>query len=208
MDIRIVGAALAGACVAQAASGAIVVTTNQLLWTSAVTGTGPSGLGLSVETETFNAIADGFYTSPFGGSTPSVTWSAVAGGGLFVEGGVFSTNVPETLTFTFTPGVRAVAGNFFGTNLDFTNATVIFSVVLGDGTTYQGITEDASAFTGFRTTSASETIGSLSLTVANFGGTGSVFPSVDNLYFGVVPAPATAALLGVAGLVGFSMRRR
>jgi len=35
-----------------------------------------------------------------------------------------------------------------------------------------------------------------------------VFPSVDNLYFGVIPAPGAFAILGAAGLVGFSLRRR
>jgi hypothetical protein len=34
-----------------------------------------------------------------------------------------------------------------------------------------------------------------------------VYPSVDNLYFGVVPAPGALALLGAAGLIGLRRRR-
>jgi len=43
--------------------------------------------------------------------------------------------------------------------------------------------------------------------VSNAAGADNVFPSVDNLYFGVVPAPGAIALLGVAGLAG-TLRRR
>ena len=205
MDLRLFGVALAGACVVQSASAAIVVTTNQGLWNANVAVFG------SVEVETFNQIEDGFYSSPFGGSTGSVGWSAEAEGGLFVSGGKFSTNIPEPLTFTFTPGVRAVAGNFFGTDVDFNSINVIFSVALANGTTYEGYSEGASSFTGFRAT-AGETISSLTLTVTAapaFAGGGPVaYPTVDNLYFGVIPAPGAFAILGAAGLVGFSLRRR
>jgi len=121
---------------------------------------------------------------------------------------VFSTNNPTTLTFTFTPGVRAVAGNFFGTDISFGNATVLFTVELSNGAAYEGISSSPGSFTGFRSTNAAETISGLSLTVSNFGGSGDVYPSVDNLYFGVIPAPGAFAILGAAGLVGFSLRRR
>jgi len=195
--------AAVAACAAQAAQAGIISSTNIAIWNAQV-----AAGGMSVETETFNAIADGFYASPFGGSTASVVWSATASGGLYVQGGVFSTNNPETLTFAFTPGVRAVAGNFFGTDINFGNASVLFTVQLSDGTGYTGFASDPTSFTGFYSTT-SATISGLSLTVNNFGGSGSVYPSVDNLYFGVVPVPApgAAALLGVAGLVS-SRRRR
>jgi hypothetical protein len=182
------------------ASAAIVVYVNQGLWNSAVT-----NAGLVVETETFDEVEDGFHESPFGGSTASVEWSASASAGLYAQGGVLSTNSPETLTFTFTPGVRAVGGNFFGTDVAFNNAAVFFSVLLSDGTSYEGEASSPASFTGFRSTTAA-TIASLTINVENAVGTGAVYPSVDNLYFGV-PAPGAVALLGVAGLVG-SRRRR
>lgn len=187
------------------ASAAIVVYVNQGLWNSAVT-----NAGLAVEAETFNQVEDGFHESPFGGSTASVEWSASASGGLYAQGGVLSTNRPETLTFTFTPGVRAVGGNFFGTDIDFNNASVIFTVSLSNGTSFSGEASTPESFTGFRSTTAA-TISSLSIDVEPAQGfmggeMPPVYPSVDNLYFGV-PAPGAIALLGAAGLIGFRRRR-
>lgn len=195
-------ALVASALVASSASAGIVVYSNQSIWNARV-----ATDGLVVETETFNSIADGYQPAPFAGSTASVNWSAFADGGLYVQGGVFSTEFPDPLTFTFTPGVRAVGGNFFGVDAEFGNASVFFSVLLSDGTSYEGEASSPASFTGFRSTTAA-TIASLTINVQNAVGTAAVYPSVDNLYFGVtVPAPGAVALLGVAGLVG-SRRRR
>jgi hypothetical protein len=193
-------ALVASALVASSASAGIVVYTNQSIWNARV-----ATDGLVVETETFNAIADGYRPAPFTGSTASVQWSAFADGGLYVQDGVFSTEFPDPLTFNFTPGVRAVGGNFFGVDAEFANAAVFFSVLLSDGTSYEGEASSPASFTGFRSTTAA-TISSLTINVTNAAGAAAVYPSVDNLYFGV-PAPGAVALLGVAGLVG-SRRRR
>jgi hypothetical protein len=187
--------------ISSSANAAIVVYTSQGLWNTAV-----ANASLVVETETFNEVTDGFYYSPFGGSTASVEWSASASEGLVVQGGVLSTDVPETLTFTFNPGVRAVGGNFFGTLQDFGNASVIFTVALSNGTSYSGEASSPESFTGFRSTNAA-TISSLTIDVEPATGSALVYPSVDNLYFGVVPGPGALALLGAAGLIGFNRRR-
>ena len=193
-------ALVASALIASSASAGIVVYTNQSIWNARV-----ATDGLVVETETFNAIADGYRPAPFTGSTASVQWSAFADGGLYVQDGVFSTEFPDPLTFNFTPGVRAVGGNFFGVDAEFANAAVFFSVLLSDGTSYEGEASSPASFTGFRSTTAA-TIASLTINVTKAVGAAAVYPSVDNLYFGV-PAPGAVALLGVAGLVG-SRRRR
>ena len=187
--------------ISSSANAAIVVYTSQGLWNTAV-----ANASLVVETETFNEVTDGFYYSPFGGSTASVEWSASASEGLVVQGGVLSTDVPETLTFTFNPGVSAVGGNFFGTLQDFGNASVIFTVALSNGTSYSGEASSPESFTGFRSTNAA-TISSLTIDVEPATGSALVYPSVDNLYFGVVPGPGALALLGAAGLIGFNRRR-
>ena len=187
--------------ISSSANAAIVVYTSQGLWNTAV-----RNASLVVETETFNEVADGFHNSPFPGSTASVEWSASASGGLFALGGVLSTNAPETLTFTFTPGVRAVGGNFFGTFQDFGNASVIFTVALSNGTSYSGEASSPASFTGFRSTDEA-TISRLTINVEAATGSAPVYPSVDNLYFGVVPGPGALALLGVAGVIGFNRRR-
>jgi len=195
---------VASALVASSASAGIVVTSSRAIWNARV-----ASDGLVVETETFNSIADGYRPAPFTGSTASVNWSAFADGGLYVQGGVFSTEFPEALTFSFTPGVRAVGGNFFGVDADFGTASVFFSVLLSDGTSYEGEASSPASFTGFRSTTAA-TIASLTINVENAVGAAAVYPSVDNLYFGVgapLPAPGAMALLGVAGFVG-SRRRR
>lgn len=194
--------AAAVAFAAQAAQAGIISYTNMAVWNAQV-----AAAGMSVETETFNSIADGFYTGPYGGSTASVLWSASAAGGLYVQAGIFSTNNPVTLTFAFAPGVRAVAGNFFGTDVNFNNATVLFTVQLSDGTGYTGFASSPSDFTGFRSTTSS-TISGLSITVENAAGSSSVYPSVDNLYFGVVPAPGAVTLAGIAGVMAIRRRRR
>lgn len=192
---------LAAAALSQSASAGLVAVSSQAVWNYYL-GTA----GLVVETETFNAIPDGFYSSPFGGSTASVAWSASASGGLYVSNGIFSTNNPVTLQFTFSPGVRAVAGNFFGTDINFNNISVLYTAKLSDGSGYSGIADNPSSFTGFFAQTAS--IAALTLTVTNIAGSTDVYPSVDNLYFGVpVPAPGAVSLLAVAGLVAARRRR-
>jgi len=191
--------ALAGAFVAQSAQASFTTYTSFDAWLFDWT----NGNSNSVETETFNSIADGFYQSPFNGSTASVNWSASAVSGLYVENGVFSTNAPEKLSFEFNIGVRAFGGNFFGTDTIFNNATVLLEVKLADGTQYVGTATSETDFTGFIST-GDATISSVTIEV--FNKFELVFPSADNLYFGV-PAPGAVALLCVAGLSGGRRRR-
>lgn len=199
MTIRVLAPLSAAvALCASASPAAILSTSSQTTWSFLVN----SG-GLSVETETFNGISNGFYASPFSGATPNVAWTALANGGIYVQDGKFSTNNPEALVFNFSPGVRGVAGNFFGTDINFNNVSVLYAVTLSDGSGYTGISHGPSDFAGFWSTTAA-TISTIQVSVSNIAGSTPVYPTVDNLYF-AVPSPGAAALVGLAGLVG---RRR
>ena len=182
------------------ASAAVVSITNSVLWNFYST-----NAGASVVTETFNGIADGFYASPFSGSAGGINWTAVAAGGLSVQNGVFSSNNAETLTFAMSPGVQGVGGNFFGTDGSFNAVPAIVQVTLNDGSAYIGYTSSAADFIGFYSTDAQITSVAISSTPAI--GTGSVYPTANNLYFAAVPAPGAISLLAVAGMFGTRRRR-
>jgi hypothetical protein len=195
MTIRsAVGTAFAvAATMTCSASAAVVSFTSSVLWNLYST-----NAGASVVTETFNGIADGFYASPFSGSAGPINWLATASGGLYVQGGQFSTNNPEAMTFTMSPGVQGVAGNFYGTDINFNVVPAIVQVTLNDGTSYIGFQNAATDFVGFYSTGAA--ISSITISGQSPTSGGSVYPTANNLYFAVVPAPGALALLAVAGL--------
>ena len=130
--------------------------------------------------------------------------AAPINGGLFVDISYFSTNsAGQTLTFDFSaPGlsIQAVGGNFFATDFAFNPMPTLVAVQLDDGTSYVNLMTLESSFVGFVSTGAAITSISLSLPVS-----ADLFPTVDRMLFGVVPAPGAIALLGLAGFVG---RRR
>ncbi|MFM7133369.1 MAG: hypothetical protein ACKO0W_03535 [Planctomycetota bacterium] len=204
MSIRTNLAALALAAVSvQAASGAVIVFAAESLWTSYTT----SG-GFGIVTEDFSGYS-GFYASGLAGTTTgaagTVNWTASASGGLYAAAGLFSTNNIAPLSFDFSSTqVRSVGGNFFSTDINFNFVTSIIQVSLNDGTSYFGQIDNAADFVGFYSTNA--LISSITITAIPVpGGTQSVYPTVDNLSWGIVPAPGAIALLGLAGLAG---RRR
>ena len=192
-------AAVAAVCLASASSAAMVSFTNQFVWNAYVTGS-----GAAIATEDFNSLANGFAPSA-SGSTAGISWTASAASGLFVDGGQMSTNQPETLNFTFAPGVQGVSGNIYSTDISFNIVASIVQVTLTDGSSYIGYTDSAAAFVGFYSTGA--TIASMSITSSNLSG-GSLFPTVNNLYFASVPAPGALALVGLAGLTARRRVRR
>jgi hypothetical protein len=119
-----------------------------------------------------------------------------------VQSGLFSTNNPTSVTFQFSPGVQAVAGNFFGTDISFNAVPSLVQVTLADGTSTILLANGPADFSGFFSTGAA--ISSLTVTAAS-GST--VYPTVDNLYFAVpIPAPGAAALIGLAAVA--TRRRR
>jgi len=201
MNLKLGLSALAAStAITSVSSAAIFVFNQQTTWE-----TFAGVYGNYIFTEDFNDIADGFHPSPFTHSTGPVEWSASATSGLFVNGGVFSTNSPETLTFNFSGApLNGVGGNFFATDFSFNLVPALIFVTLNDGTSYAGVITASSTFTGFYSNGAAIT----SVSVQAFSSGSPVFPTVDNMKFAsFVPAPGAAALLGLAGLVGGRRRR-
>jgi hypothetical protein len=186
----------------QAASAAMVTFSNNTLWTSF-----SAAQGSSVVTETFNSY-NGFYLNGLTGNAGGIQWTASAPGELYAGSGYMSTNNAEALlTFNLSPSVQGVGGNFFSTDASFNILPAVIGVTLADGTSYVGFASSAADFIGFYSTGAA--ISSISVSVAGALPAGTNFATVDNLYFAVsVPAPGAFALIGVAGLVGVSRKRR
>jgi len=192
--------AVACTAIVSSAQAAFITFGNQTIWNQFV-----AGNGWQVATETFNGVADGFYAGSYSGSTSGVNWTGSAAGGIYAQGGLFSTNNPVQLDFSFSPGVQGVGGNIFGTDISFNVVPCIIQVTLADGTSYVNYSTTAADFVGFYSTGAA--ISSMSIQTTAVG-SGDVFATVDNLYFTVVPAPGAIALLGLAGFGAASRRRR
>ena len=196
LTLLTIGACCANAMLASSASAAIATYSNFSYWQQDVV-----AAGASVATETFNSY-NGYYASPLTGSVGGINWSATATGGLFCSSGYFSTNNPVTATFTFAPGVMAVGANIFGTDSNFNIVAARITVTLADGSSYIASTSVPTDFVGFISNGAA--ISSLTM---NAVGSGNVYVTADNMYFGVVPAPGSVALLACAGLSATRRRR-
>ena len=205
MQKFVLSSLVASAAIASTSSAAIIVFTNEFVWDSYATS---NDAGMA--TETFESYS-GFYASGVNGSLLGVNWSATATGGMYVgavpgaSANALSTNNPTAMTISFAGApLTGVAGNIFGTDINFNVVPSIVQLSLQDGTTYIGFVDAATAFVGFDSTGAAIT--SISISAQPLpGGTNSVYPTFDNMTFAVVPAPGAIALLGLAGLAG---RRR
>jgi len=201
MFIRIAfSAAVMSVAMTQAASAAMVTFTNNTLWSSF-----SASQGKTVATENFNSY-NGFYANGLTGNAGGIQWTASAPGNLYAGLGYMSTNNAEALlTFNLSPSVQGVAGNFFATDASFNILPAIIGVTLADGSSYVGYAASAADFVGFYSTGAA--IASISVSVAGNLPADTNFATVDNLYF-AVPAPGAFALIGVAGLIGGTRKRR
>jgi len=198
-NFAVLSSIVLGASAVSSASAAIITFTQQNVWEGYSV-----SAGSTIFTETFNGIADGFYASPYSGTTGPVNWTADAVGGIFVQAGLFSTNNPTTLTFDFGAGVDGVAGNFFATDINFNVVPAFVYLTLNDGTSYIGYIDSQTAYTGFYSTGA--LITGLQIQATQPGG--NVYPTVDNMQFATIPAPGAIALAGLAVAVGGRRRRR
>jgi hypothetical protein len=193
-----ISACSASAMLASGASAAIATYSSFSFWQQDVVASGST-----VATETFNAY-NGYYASPLTGSTGGINWSAAATGGLFCQSGYFSTNNPVDATFTFAPGVMSVGANIFGTDNIFNSLPATITVTLADGSSYIASTSGPTDFVGFISNTAA--ISSLTMAASDTA-PGDIYVTADNMYFGVVPAPGSLAVLASAGLSATRRRR-
>ena len=198
--------------ISAASQAAITVFTSQASFLAAVTAPG---------VDTFTGFSVTALTpSPVIRSAGSYTYTASAPDGFFGGGSAanpyLSTNTAaDAITFgSFGGGVRAIGGNFFGSDVDGAfsagSLTLLATDALGASVT-QTITGSLTSFVGFVSTGA---MNSLVLSSVQPAG-GFLWPGADNLTLAAaaavtaVPEPETYALmLGGLGLLGFISRRR
>ena len=193
-------AVTAVASITSMSSAAVIVFTNEFVWNAYT-----AASDLSLVDENFAAY-DGFYPTGVSGTIDGVMWSANAVGGIYCSGGMLSTNNPAAMVLDVSgSGVQGIAGNVFGTDVAFNVVPSIVTMHLADGTSYMGFIDSSSSFIGFYSTTSSIT--SLTIVAQPFAGSDSVYATVDNLTFAVVPAPSALALLGLAG-AAMGRRRR
>lgn len=172
-------------------------------------------------TDTFTGISTGIFTSsPVNRSAGAYSYRATAAGGFFASGTAANPELsPNTandaMIFSlFSPGISAIGGNFFTSNISGQPVTgnVNLTAVDTEGSIMNLLVNTSpSTFFGFVSTTSL-----VSLTVsAGQSTTGPTWASVDNLTLGLrettstVPEPATLALAVFALIAaGASARRR
>jgi hypothetical protein len=197
-----IGAVIAAAAFVSTSTQAGVLSfTQKVVWEVYTNSQGAAFAG-----ENFDGLANGFQASPLSGTAGSVNWTASSSGGLFVDSGRLSTNTPAPLSLTFGPDVRAIGGNFFGTNFDFNVVTTVITVSLANGTSFSSTVSSSNSFVGFYSTDS--IITSLTFSAAPASGSGDVYPTIDNVQFGVLAIPAPGALVALAAGSVLGLRRR
>lgn len=179
-------------------------------WESAAELAGPSMVTVS---DDLTGFAPGFYESLSGGSGWT-SWTISAEGGVRAGASFIATSVPgPTLFFDFTgyassqDGLRGIGGNF-GFRDDYGNfqpGTILLTLSSGESI-FQTFNSETD-FAGFWLIDPEVFITGMSVQPVYGSSLAGYSVSVDNLYFGGVPAPGALALLGVAGALGTKRRR-
>ena len=179
-------------------------------WEAAAELAGPS---MVTVVDSLTGFAPGVTDSLSGGSGWT-SWTITAEGGVRAGKSFISSAVAgQSLFFDFTGstfakgGLHGIGGNFgfrdeYGT---FQPGSILLTLSSGESI-YQTFTSKTD-FAGFWLTDPAVTITGMSLQPMSGSNLAAYSVSVDNLYFGGVPAPGALALLGVAGICTAKRRR-
>ncbi|NBQ14097.1 MAG: hypothetical protein EBU31_05680 [Proteobacteria bacterium] len=135
------------------------------------------------------------------GGSGWTSWTATAGSGIGVRGGTFTGSTSAET------GVHGIGGNFGFRDEDGTFQPGSVLLTLSSGASIYQTFSSKSDFAGFWLTDPAVTITGMSLQPVSGSNLAAYTVSVDNLYFGGVPAPGALALLGVAGICTAKRRR-
>ena len=179
-------------------------------WEAAAELAGPSMITV---VDDLTGFAPGVTDSLSGGSGWT-SWTVSAEGGVRAGKSFITSAVAgQTLFFDFTGstdaknGLHGIGGNFgfrdeYG---NFQPGTILLTLSSG-ASIYQTFSSKTD-FAGFWLTDPAVTITGMSLQPVSGSNLAAYSVSVDNLYFGGVPAPGALALLGVAGICTAKRRR-
>lgn len=207
-------------CAGSAANAALTVYTTQASFLAAVISPGTDTYtGFSISGSTPSPITRSAGTYTYTATTSDLSGTGATGfyGAGSTANPFLSTNYAlDTITFSgFSSGVRAVGGNFFGSDINGFYAAGSVTVTGFDATsnsvrTIAPTSATAGSFLGFVSSGPMT-----SLTVSAVQGSSALWPTVDNLTLAsvapvaAVPEPGTVALLFAGlGLVGLASRRR
>lgn len=193
-------------CASAAAQADITVYTTRASFLAAVMDAG---------TDTFNDLSIDSFDPPLlrmagihgysasSGPSSSLFTAGEAGADVWLS----TNNAYDTITFAdFSAGVRAVGGNFFGTDIDgafLPNSNVVLSA--SDGSTTRTITIEHATTGSFRGFVSSNPLTSVRL---NNGG-GNYWATANDVTLAAVPEPSSyAMLLGGLLVMGWLMKSR
>lgn len=180
-------------------------------WEAAAEIVGPS---MVTVVDDLTGFAPGVSTASLSGGSSWTSWTVFAEGG--VDAGksfITSTVAGQSLVFDFTGstsaknGLHGIGGNFGfrDESGNFQPGTILLTLSSGESI-YQTFSSKTD-FAGIWLTNPAVTITGMSLQPMSGSNLTAYTVSVDNLYFGGVPAPGALALLGVAGICTAKRRR-
>ena len=159
---------------------------------------------LSSYTQTFESYSGA--AASFSGGSGNNAWTATSPNGVFGQTGVIRTlAASDTLTFSFASNnVYSVGGLFHYVNETGGFQSGVMKIRLSNGDEFIRTVDASTTFTGF----LSEDLSISSLQLSRLSTvTGSTFAAAETMIIGYVPAPGTAALIALAGIVSNRRRR-